>query len=357
MAAIPSRDAILGCLLGSAVGDSVGLACEGLSKRRQRRLFPEITGPSLVFQRGMVSDDTEHACMVAQALIASAGEVDAFTRSLARQLRVWLALLPAGVGFATLRAVVKLWLGCAPTRSGVFSAGNGPAMRSPLLGVCFGYDAQRLGDLVRASTRLTHTDPKAEYGALAAALAASMASRAPGARVTGAEYIRELRRLLPADARELLELVARAVESVAERRSTEAFAEAIGGGRGVSGYIYQTVPVVVHAWLAHQGDYRAAITAAVRCGGDTDTVAATLGGIVGAGLGAAGLPADWLARLWEWPRTVTWMSGLGERLAEVAADGVRREPLGLPVAGLLVRNGVFLMVVLAHGLRRLLPPY
>jgi len=87
MAALPSRDAILGCLLGTAVGDSVGLACEGLSKRRQRRLFPEITGPSLVFQRGMVSDDTEHACMVAQALIASAGEVDAFTRSLAHGFR------------------------------------------------------------------------------------------------------------------------------------------------------------------------------------------------------------------------------------------------------------------------------
>ena len=335
----------------------MGLACEGLSKRRQRRLFPEITGPSLFLQRGMVSDDTEHACMVAQALIASAGEVDAFTRSLARELRVWLALLPAGVGFATLRAVVKLWLGCAPTRSGVFSAGNGPAMRSPLLGVCFGHDAQRLGDLVRASTRLTHTDPKAEYGALAAALAASMASRAPGARVTGAEYICELRRLLPADARELLELVARAVESVAERQSTEAFAEAIGGGRGVSGYIYQTVPVVVHAWLAHQGDYRAAITAAVRCGGDTDTVAATLGGIVGAGLGAAGLPADWLARLWEWPRSVTWMSGLGERLADVAADGTSRAPLRLPVTGLLARNGFFLLLVLGHGFRRLLPPY
>ncbi|MBI2160173.1 MAG: ADP-ribosylglycohydrolase family protein [Candidatus Rokubacteria bacterium] len=43
LAALPSRDAILGCLLGSAVGDSVGLACEGLSKRRQRRLFPETT--------------------------------------------------------------------------------------------------------------------------------------------------------------------------------------------------------------------------------------------------------------------------------------------------------------------------
>jgi len=31
--------------------------------------------------------------------------------------------------------------------------------------------------------------------------------------------------------------------------------------------------------------------------------------------------------------------------------------LGLPLAGLLARNGLFLMIVLAHGLRRLLPPY
>jgi hypothetical protein len=35
----------------------------------------------------MVSDDTEHTCIVAQALIASAGDPDAFQRHLARRLR------------------------------------------------------------------------------------------------------------------------------------------------------------------------------------------------------------------------------------------------------------------------------
>ena len=36
--------AIAGCLLGTAVGDAMGLALEGLSRRRQVRLFPDLAG-------------------------------------------------------------------------------------------------------------------------------------------------------------------------------------------------------------------------------------------------------------------------------------------------------------------------
>lgn len=32
--------AIVGCLWGTAVGDALGLPCEGLTPRRQQRLFP-----------------------------------------------------------------------------------------------------------------------------------------------------------------------------------------------------------------------------------------------------------------------------------------------------------------------------
>ncbi|TVS08433.1 MAG: hypothetical protein EA424_28605 [Planctomycetaceae bacterium] len=42
--------------------------------------------------------------------------------------------LPAGVGMATARACLKLWLGFPPKRSGVDSAGNGPAMGKAVLG-------------------------------------------------------------------------------------------------------------------------------------------------------------------------------------------------------------------------------
>ncbi|MEJ2087062.1 MAG: ADP-ribosylglycohydrolase family protein [Gammaproteobacteria bacterium] len=115
-----SPDALAGCLLGTAVGDALGLPYEGMSARRGGRLFPDRRRHHLLPGRGMVSDDTEHACFTAQALISSDGDVARFTRVLARSLRWWFAGLPAGVGFATARSILKLWLGVSPERSGVF---------------------------------------------------------------------------------------------------------------------------------------------------------------------------------------------------------------------------------------------
>jgi len=40
-------DGLTGCLLGTAVGDAMGLACEGLSRRRQRKMFPQLNGCGL----------------------------------------------------------------------------------------------------------------------------------------------------------------------------------------------------------------------------------------------------------------------------------------------------------------------
>jgi ADP-ribosylglycohydrolase len=353
---VPRSEAVVGCLLGTAVGDAVGLCCEGLSPRRQRRLFPDLDGPRLLGRRGMVSDDTEHACMTAQALIVSGGDPARFVRSLAWRLRFWLLGLPAGVGFATLRSILKLWLGFPPRYSGVFSAGNGPCMRSGLLGVCYGNDLPRLRDLVRASSRLTHTDPRAEAGALAVALAAHTSASAGLDGDWPGPFQDTLGQVLGAGAESLLKQVGKAVASAAGQ-STEDFAAALGLTRGVSGFVNHTVPVVLHAWFRHPEDYRQAVLAVVRCGGDTDTTAALVGGIVGARVGKAGIPAEWLAALWEWPRTVGWMERLALRLAEVCASGGSQPALPLSKIGLLLRNLAFLSVVLGHGFRRLLPPY
>src|SRR5206468_1623201 len=81
-----------------------------------------------------------------------------------------------GIGLATLRAIVKSCIGFPPHRSGVFSAGNGPAMRSPIIGVVWGHDSAELASFVRRSTVITHTDPKAYHGALAVALAAHLSA-------------------------------------------------------------------------------------------------------------------------------------------------------------------------------------
>lgn len=347
-----TRDAIIGSILGTAVGDAIGLPYEGMTKQRGARLWGKPDRHRLVFGHGMVSDDTEHTCMVAQALIASGGEPKRFARSLAWSLRWWLLSLPAGVGLATLRACLKLWCGFPPSRSGVFSAGNGPAMRSAVLGAAVD-DLVQLRALVDVSTRITHTDPKALHGAVAVALAARFARQS--LHTDSAGYLALLRECLT-DAKPFVTLIERAAHSAQAGESTEVFAASLGNNQAVSGYVYDTVPVAIHAWLRHPHDFEAAIQAAVQCGGDTDTVAAIVGGILGAGVTQRGIPATWLNRLGEWPRTVCWMEDLGATVALSVGGTPARVPHLSPLS-VLARNAAFLLLVLLHLLRRALPPY
>lgn len=358
----PGERSVVGCIFGTAVGDAFGLACEGLSRRRQARMFPELTGYKLLpFGRGMCSDDTEHTCMLAQSLIETARYTDVdeqarkFASNFGWRLRFWLLGMPAGIGLATLRAILKLWMGFSARTSGVFSAGNGPAMRVALIGVCYGDDLPRMRALVRAATRITHTDPKAEHGSLAIALAAHLA--ATGRDVAPDEYARRLRELLGEEARELLALVDDAAQSVVRKEPAADFAARNGCANGVTGYMLHSVPAALHVWLAHQADYRAGVTAIVRLGGDSDTTAAIVGALIGARVGRDGIPVEWLNTLCEWPRTDAWMEALGAKLADRAANRSRGNALPLNWLKLLLRNALFIPLVLAHGFRRLLPPY
>lgn len=350
-------DAFIGCLLGTAVGDSLGLPFEGMSPRRASKLFPDTTGHHLVFGKGMVSDDTEHACFTAGAIIRSNGDVDEFRKRLSRSLRWWLLGLPAGVGFATLRSILKLWLGANPRNSGVFSAGNGPSMRSPILGVAFGHDPEKLRQYVRASTTITHTDPRAYYAALAVAAASLGVARFEDEWQQDLQQ--RLEQLLPdPDARDFLRLIDKARVSAANDEPVARFAASIGSKKGISGYSYHTVPCVLQVIFRHGNDFEAGLREIIEAGGDTDTAGAIFGGIVGARAGKRAIPERWLDGIVEWPRSVSWIERLGAALAEATKDpqsGTAVPALFTP--GILPRNLVFLLIVLAHGIRRLAPPY
>lgn len=355
-----SRQArIEGCLLGLAVGDALGLPREGLSPRRAKRLFgPRPIEHRFHYGRGMISDDTEHACMVAQALLASGGEPEAFARSLGWRLRGWLLGLPAGIGFATLRAILKLWVGFPPSRSGVHSAGNGPVMRAPLLGVLARPGTGELEAWVKASTRLTHTDPRAEEGARLVARAAQIMVWTAEDPPTPLGLLRLLRdeATLP-EFRQALDLVE---THLASDSSAEQFLAALGCPQGVTGFVLHTVPAVFWAWLRNPDDFRTALEDVIELGGDSDTTAAIAGGLAGATLGVSAIPDAWLKGLIEWPRSEAWIRRLAARLAFCFADDQPRQPqkaLWLPWFVLPVRNLGFLSIVLKHGVRRLFPPY
>ncbi|MDE1465139.1 ADP-ribosylglycohydrolase family protein [Spartinivicinus poritis] len=342
---------IVGCILGTAVGDAIGLPYEGISRNRVNKLIGEHLKHRLVFGYGMISDDTEHTVMVAQSLLEANRDTEIFQARLAKRLRYWFLALPAGIGFATLRAIIRLWLGFQPKNSGVYSAGNGPAMRSAILGTAI-TDLEQLKLFVKASTLITHTDPKAEYGALAVALAAFYVSN--NSRCTAEGYFQLLNEHLPVEAKELFLLIKNAISSVKNRETTQEFAVSLSLSKGVTGYIYHTVPVAIHAWLSHSGNFEAAVTSVVRCGGDTDTVAAIVGGIVGAAVGKAGIPEKWLDGICDWPISI---NKIEEVAGQLSSKKESSKPAKISFFFSMLRNIVFMMVILVHGLRRLLPPY
>src|SRR5688500_7339725 len=96
-------DRAQGALLGTAIGDALGLPFEGLSAddvlRRARRR--PLDGYSLLGGTGFVSDDTQLTALLAHALLSGRGDLERSRRRFRRALAGWFLRLPWGIGFAT----------------------------------------------------------------------------------------------------------------------------------------------------------------------------------------------------------------------------------------------------------------
>ncbi|CAN5499791.1 ADP-ribosylglycohydrolase family protein [soil metagenome] len=246
----------------------------------------------------MVSDDTELTVLALQSL-QSGDSPESCAADFARRLRRWVLLIPPGVGLATARAGWRGVFGRRWDRMGVPSAGNGAAMRAAVFGAWFGDDPRR-DAFVRANARVTHTDERAIETAVQVAAWAAGAS-------------------LPAE------------ETIPENPT---------------GFAPITIQAVAGCLATHSDDLESAVRLAVESGGDTDTIAAIVGGILGARLGPSAVPAVWTDSIIEWPRSVGWLREL--------ARGEAKEPFAIALFG---RNLFLLVAVLFHGFRRLWPPY
>lgn len=327
--------ALYGSLLGGAVGDAYGLPFEGMSPKRIAKLFKVNNTYHLLpfVHGGMVSDDTEHAVMTVQAYITSGGNVHRFRRTLKWRLVVWLFGLPAGVGLATGRSIFKMMFGFKNT--GVYSAGNGGAMRSAVLGVL----CQELDDVkafVYHSTTLTHTDPKAYHGSLVVALLAWVACH----RSHWTE-------------RQVLSLLN---EHIEDKELLAFIHHHTPSKNGITGYMYDAIPALVQAWRQFRDEPLLGLTHLIRQGGDTDSTCAMFGGIVGVKFGVR-LFDDMKGAWCEPVIRPKWLWQLCQQADVVYQTHTPMRPK--PLFGVLThfRNMCFLMIVLLHGFRRLFPPY
>ena len=308
-------------------------------------MFPGTLRQRLILRRGMLSDDTEHACMTGQALLTARDDSSAFARVLAWKLRWWLLALPPAIGLGTLRSLVRLWIGFSPSRSGVRSAGNGAVMRAPIIGAWFD-DPDQIAPFIAASTAITHRDPRAHSGALAIAIAAHHAVR--DREVSAAVVLDDIRCRI--DDPELLGSLEHVERALVRQLEPAELANELGLANGVTGYVHHTVPVCLHAWLRSPRAFRQAVGDVVMLGGDSDSTGAIVGALAGASAGEPAIPPEWLAIV-DFPRSVAWIRDLAARLS------ARSSPLPLWWPAMPLRNALFAAIVLMTGLRRLLPPY
>ena len=292
---------------------------------------------------GMVSDDTEHLVIVLRAFRKANGNLDLFSKQLASALKLWTLALPLGVGKASLISGMKLLIGFSPERSGIFSAGNGPAMRVSVLGLLCD-NKEKLKEFVKRATLISHTDPKAYRSALAVAHAANLAKEFT--RVEPALFLKRFRELNDSYCKEFDLLLEKTIKSVELKQSTQDFAMNLGLIKGVSGYCYHTVPVCLHAWLSNQDNFSKGVTDAIKCGGDADTVASIVGSLIGINVGREGIPDNWRRGLFDYPLN-------GTSLVKIANDNLSRSV----VKELIIfpfRQSVLFILIISHLIFRMM---
>jgi ADP-ribosyl-[dinitrogen reductase] hydrolase len=319
------RRRLEGCLLGTAVGDALGLPCEGLAPAVVARRFQPLDRFRLLGRTGFVSDDTEQTALILEALCGPDGaDDDVVVRRFRRGLLAWFWRLPFGVGLATVRAALRLTVGLR--RSGVSSAGNGAAMRSAILGVAID-DPVRRSRLARRLAEVTHSDPRAVEAAVFVAAVAAGDAHALDAVA----------------APELKAALLRAEDLADESADVATAAAAIG----TSGFVLHSVPF---AWfcLRRFGVCFEAVRQCIAGGGDADTNAAIVGGWVGA-LRPEDIPVGLVAHLAGGPAGPAHLRALAAAFAAGAPA-----PRAWWMLGLL-RNLALYPIVLGHGVRRLLP--
>lgn len=358
ISSIHRRKSIEGLLFGIAIGDALGLAYEGLSRRQiLRRLGRRPPRYALLRNRGYGSDEIQMAGMTGQGILRSVCKSENFLDSLAWSFRWWFVGLPLGIGFGTAKACIKLWLGFNPEKSGSRSAGNGPAVRSLVLGATLiGTDVEsRIERWCQLSAMLTHRAPQATSGAILLGQAAAIAMMDPLNSEKRLSVLEQLIELSRHD--EITELLKKLKPCLEANMGPARVARRLGWAKGISGYMPHSLTMAIYCWLRYHDDFEKAVYSAVRLGGDTDSVAAIAGGLVGLSARVDSIPDQLIANYRDWPADLTWHEQLASRLTEWPHGeedilSAPAEPFFWP--GQIIRNMLLIPVVICHVLARML---
>ena len=298
-----------GALAGLALGDALGMPTQAISPAQIRAVYGRITGlvdgdASQPYAPGMpagsVTDDTEQALLVASLLVrgrgSSSGRVALDAGEFAHALLAWEdSMIERGsldlLGPSTKAALERVRAGEDPLSVGGAGTTNGAAMRVTPIGIAISTeDPQAFADAVWSSCQVTHATRQGFQSAALVAAAVSMGIDTPRSAASdmtallwkAVSYVDSLPERgawtpdpdVVAATRRAMQLVAHPASS-----SLECLVEQVGTSVASA----QAIPMAF-ALLVRDPSPRALLDAA-NIGGDTDTIGAIAGAILGAAAG------------------------------------------------------------------------
>ena len=332
-----------GALAGLALGDALGMPTQAMSPEQIRAVYGRITGlvdadASQPYAPGMpagsVTDDTEQALLVASLLVrgrgSSSGRVALNAVEFAHSLLAWEdSMIERGsldlLGPSTKAALERVRAGEDPLSVGGAGTTNGAAMRVTPIGIAVSTaDPEAFAESVWSSCRVTHAT---RQGFQSAALVAAAVSMGIDAASSSASDVRALlweavsyvdslpERGAWAPDPDVVAATRRALElaSTSPLPSLELLAEQIGSSVASA----QAIPMAF-ALLARDPSPRALLDAA-NIGGDTDTIGAIAGAILGAAAGVGVFDGRALAQVEEVSRL--GLATVAEQLLALRAPG------------------------------------
>lgn len=299
------RDKYRGALLGTAIGDALGAPFEGQATVDLDGLAAWAGAETPLCW----TDDTHMLLGVAESLLECGGFDGPHMAG--RLAANWRAEPWRGYGAGPPQVFQALEQGVAWDEAarrlfeGQGSLGNGAAMRVAAVALAAGGNRDRVVALARQTAQITHAHELGQQGAAlqACAVAWLLEAQPSGPGWHTDDLLEGVRGAAPAPPfQRRLDALAQGAVSWSARDAVAVL------GNGIQAP--EAVPAALFAFLGHPRSFPDAVQAAVRLGGDTDTIAAMTGALAGALHGASSIPAAWLARLEAADRLAALADGL-----------------------------------------------
>lgn len=290
MKAANIKDRLLGYLFGSACGDALGRPVEHFSLEEIKARYGE-KGILEIPPDSPWTDDTQVMLVLARALLRGAElEPEEFMSILSEEFVKWLDEPDLGAGETCKGAAFRLREGFHWRESGIKESKKcGSLMRSGILGFIYRNDPEKLLEIASLSGKISHCHPTANAACIAGAYAVKLALDG----VRPEEMFSPLLKVTAGISAEFTEAFEEAYELAQGDLGDEEALRKIGQGWDAE----ETFALSCFCMLRYPDDYKKTVRAAVNITGDSDSVGAVAGGIMGARLGLEALPENWIKAL------------------------------------------------------------